>query len=367
MPPDINKSETYFSVDSGAIRFGLAGLKNVGIGVVESIIAERNQNGAFKNFEDFVARVPAQAQNKKCLESLIFSGAFDSFGAFRSQLMQIFEIVVSRVAKDKKSISSGQFSLFDGSFDDVLEQKPIELPNIKEFNIQTKLKFEKEIVGLYISGHPLDSFLEKMQHCNFDSRLLLAEAEVVDEELPEEEVEQAAESMPDGTPVTCGGIIAEIKKVVTRASKAEMAILTIEDLYGTFEAMLFPKQYERYGKMLEEDMIVLIKGKFSKRDGQNAIILAENIVPLKKEDETDCQAESGDETICKLYLRFDLTNQTMLNSISSLLKAYEGNSEVVVQCSKEKKPYKMKYKVRVCKPLLAELEGKLNKDDIKVV
>ncbi|MFA6860405.1 MAG: DNA polymerase III subunit alpha [Clostridia bacterium] len=366
LPPDVNKSETYFSTENGAIRFGLAGLKNVGIGVVEGIIKERTEHGEFKSFEDFVSRVPTQAQNKKCLESLIFAGAFDSFKAYRSQLMQIYEMIVDRVAKDKKSISTGQFSLFDGSFDGVISQKPVELPNIKEFSLQTKLKFEKDIVGLYISGHPLDQFIDKMSSYNFDSRMLETEKEdEIDDQAQVEETTNE-DSLADGTNVICGGIIVEIKKVLTRASKSEMAILTIEDLYGNFEAMLFPKQYERYGQVLEEDMIVSLRGKYSKRDGQSAIILAENITICKKEEESP-QSENEKPATQKLCLRFDMQDADFLEKITSILSAYQGESEVLIQSSKEKKLYKLKYLVRICDPLLAELEGKLSKEDIKVI
>ena len=156
LPPDINKSGTYFKTENGNIRFGLAALKGVGASVIDLIINERNKGGEFKSFEDFVSRVDTQALNKRVLESLIVSGAFDTFGKYRSQLMAVYSIAVDRAVKDNKNKQTGQFSMFD-SFEPLKNQfNTLDYPNIKEYNKESLLKFEKEVVGIYLSGHPLN-------------------------------------------------------------------------------------------------------------------------------------------------------------------------------------------------------------------
>ena len=172
LPPDINRSITEFKVENGNIRFGLAGLRNVGKGLINFIVSEREEHGEFKDFEDFLRRINTTQLNKKSLESLILSGAFSSFGLYRSQLMDIYPTYMEMVANDRKSQALGQFSMFE-TFEEASKcVNNITVPNIKEYNQETILKYEKEFVGIYLSGHPLDDYLDKYDSFNFTSDMI---------------------------------------------------------------------------------------------------------------------------------------------------------------------------------------------------
>ena len=254
-PPDINKSKAFFSVENGGIRYGLSGLKGVGVGVIQLIIDEREKNGKYKNFQDFISRSDQQVLNKKCLESLIFGGAFDCFGYSRSQLCAVYDIMIDKVVKDRKSKATGQFSIFDAfgpqeQSKDIAEFDTIKIPDIKEFSKNAKLKFEKDVLGIYLSGHPLDDYLEYFDDFNLTSEMLTAESDaeqddIIDDGEQEQEITYAS-NITDGMSVTCGGLVTEIKKVYTKNGNKEMCIIKLEDLYGTLELMLFPAIYDRY-------------------------------------------------------------------------------------------------------------------------
>lgn len=217
LPPDINHSYSVFTVEDGKIRFGLGGLKNVGVGVIDSIVKERDQNGKFLDFMDFVSRVDTLALNKRCLESLILSGAFDCFGKYRSQLMNVFDLAVERTMRDRKSRATGQFSLFD--VDNTMKKyDDLDYPNIKEFSKDTKLKHEKEVVGIYVSGHPLDEYMDRFSGFSLTSDMLFKEEPEGDEDMLQEQ----SLGFEDGSPFTCGGIITEISRKTTKSNR-EMA------------------------------------------------------------------------------------------------------------------------------------------------
>jgi DNA polymerase-3 subunit alpha len=358
-PPDINKSQAYFSVENGNLRFGLGAIKNVGLNLIENIIIERDKNGPFKDFMDFIKRVDAQAHNKRCLESLILAGAFDSFELFRSQLMQVYEVAVNRVQQQRKNQASGQFSLFDSFANNDVDVK-LEYPNIKEFTKDAKLKFEKEVVGIYISGHPLDDYLEKFKSFNLTSEMIKP-AEVDDPELAEGEEEVLYNNeLENDMKVTCGGIITEIRKTVTKNGNKEMAFVKIEDLYGTIDLTIFPNNYQRLKNSLIADSMVTIAGKLNIRDGEKPTVLVDEIIPWKT---TKVQTETNTE---KLYLKFDLTDMKLYNSIINILASYPGKSEVIVKCSSTGNVFKMNREVNPTKHLLIELVGLLHETDIVV-
>lgn len=356
LPPDINKSETYFKVENGNLRYGLSALKNVGIGVIEGIIEEREKNGDFKDFLDFMKRVDSTAHNKKCLEGLIISGAFDGFNVNRSQLMAVYDLVVDRIARDRKNQATGQFSLFE--ITDGEDFDKIEYPNIKEYNKETMLKFEKEIIGAYISGHPLDDYMDKYKEFNLTSNMLLFEE---NEGEVEEEFEETEDNnkIADGAQVTCGGIVLEIKKLATKNGNKEMAILKIEDLYGTFDAMFFPNVWARLKQQIHEEDLITIFGKASVRDTENGIVLVENIKHWDKEEEQV-------KNIKTLYLKFNTTNEVSLNLVEKCLKTYAGEDEVVIKCSLTNQVFKHKLKVNANNYLCNELSGIIGEENVVV-
>ena len=360
LPPDINKSETMFSCNkNGEIRFGLAALKGVGINVIDTIIAERNANGEFKSIVDFVNRFDSTVLNKRCLESLILSGAFDCFKVKRSQLMQVYATLLDRANNDRKNRALGQFSLFDSVLKtDVVNN--ITYPNIPEFDEQTKLKLEKEVVGVYISGHPLSNYTHKFKEFNLTADML--EVDENEEEQPDdnEQEDVVYEGLTDGMEVTCGGIIVEIKKLLSKRDKKEMAFAKVEDLYGVIELMFFPQAYTKFKSKLTYDSLVTIHGKLSIRSGEKPVVMVDNVIPW------DLNQNGGEENkISTLYLKYDVSNIALHDDIYKTLKNYAGVSPVVV-VDLNNKPFKLNIKVNPSSFLLNELHAYLSDEFIKL-
>lgn len=360
LPPDINKSETMFSCNkNGEIRFGLAALKGVGINVIDTIIAERNANGEFKSIVDFVNRFDSTVLNKRCLESLILSGAFDCFKVKRSQLMQVYATLLDRANNDRKNRALGQFSLFDSVLKtDVVNN--ITYPNIPEFDEQIKLKLEKEVVGVYISGHPLSNYTHKFKEFNLTADML--EVDENEEEQPDdnEQEDVVYEGLTDGMEVTCGGIIVEIKKLLSKRDKKEMAFAKVEDLYGVIELMFFPQAYTKFKSKLTYDSLVTIHGKLSIRSGEKPVVMVDNVIPW------DLNQNGGEENkISTLYLKYDVSNIALHDDIYKTLKNYAGVSPVVV-VDLNNKPFKLNIKVNPSSFLLNELHAYLPDEFIKL-
>lgn len=359
LPPDINQSVTYFSASKdGKIRFGIGALKGVGVGVVESIINERKQNGYYKSFEDFLKRVSREALNKKCLESLILGGAFDSFGINRSALMASYEFLVEKVQKQRSEQASGQFSLFDdGSV--LATEDNYKYPEIKEFNKETKLKFEKEILGVYLSGHPLNDYLDKYKDFNLTSNMLDKKEmeEFVDED--SSETVEAEYEVEDGQNIVCGGIINEVKKHLTKAGKQEMAMVTLEDIYGTIDVMVFPKNYDKLKEKLVPDSLVTITGRISIRNGNPPSVVCENIIPWITATNED-ERKSGQ----KLFLKFDASDKELYKKILDILREYPGQSEILVKDTSTNKPFRIPLQVKINNFLINQLDGLLGESNV---
>ena len=362
LPPDINKSKSHFSVDNGNLRFGLAGLKNVGVGVIESIMSERERGGEFKDFEDFASRVDSQALNKRCLESLILSGAFDSFGKSRSQLMYVFEQVVDKVNKTKKTKASGQFSIFDFAQEEIKEFDAIVYPDIKDYNKETKLKLEKDVVGLYLSGHPLDEYIDRFEEYNLTSDMLVVyESEDMLEE--DDNLEQSNSTLEDGMVFVSGGIITEITKKTTKSNR-EMAFVKLEDLYGQMELMVFPNILARYKEDLIEDKMVTVRGKVSLHN-ESPTLIVESFVFWKKEEEKEEEKQQISNKI--LYLKYDTTNTQLDQNIKKIAESYLGNVEVRIKCTNQNKVFKLNKLVDGSTNLINELIGLLKEENVVIV
>ena len=367
LPPDINKSVTLFKVEDGNIRFGLGALRNVGTGLIDKIVEERSTNGPFKSFEDFVRRVNTNTLNKKSLESLILSGAFTSFGIYRSQLMDIYPTYLEMVANDRKSKAQGQFSMFD-TFEEVTQKvNNITLPNIREYNKDALLKYEKAFVGIYLSGHPLDDYLKKYDDFNFTSDMI-ADMKVDPSEMQNDDYEEGGyngdfeeeekeSQVKDGQQVTCGGIIVGVKKMNTKSGN--MAILTIEDINGTFDVMIFNRGYTKYRDYLVEDNLVTIRGKLSIRDGKSPVVIAEAIIPWEKKTEEEPKRENQ-----KLYLRFNTQNEEVYNNVRKITASYPGQAQVIVKCSASNKAFSFNTKVEINNYLKNELIGLLGEENV---
>ena len=374
LPPDINESQTLFSVKGENIRFGLSAIKGIGGGVCDEIIKEREQNGPFKSLENFLTRTVEFGLNKRFIEGFIYSGAFDCFGKTRSQLVAVYETAMACAVKDAKSKVAGQFSMF-GDIMGEEESIIINYPKIKEFDDMEKLKREKEVCGIYISGNPLDGYMDKFSAYNFNSSILPNEGEDEDGEIDDDDnTDEVASEVKDGMLVECGGIISEVKKIFTKQTNKPMAILTIEDIYGDYDAMVFNKLYEPLAEELDVDKIVHITGKVSIRVGDRPIIIVSTLDFLdnsQKEDETPKKKqpqvfgeEAKKEEVKKIYMRFDLKNQSLVDQVSEVLGFYEGNSPVIVQHNG--KLYDIHIFSEPSNTLIAEIGAIIGIDNIKV-
>jgi len=367
LPPSINKSSTYFTVEGdNGIRFGLGALKNVGIGVIEKILEERKKNGNYKSFQDFCNRVPSDALNKKCLESLIKSGAFDELGAYRSQLMAVYPKIVSLISTEKKATDCGQMSMFGLIENDAAAQ--VTMPNLNEFDTYTKSKFEREVVGIYLSGHPLEQYTELMEDCNFNTSYIKKkgddESGDVDVDMDDDVV--GVNGLGNNYAVNMAAIIMDYKKMLTKATKQEMAVMRVEDIYGSCEVMLFPKIFEKVKPILTKDAIVRVTGKLSIRDGEDAIILADNIELLQatKESESAQEHENKQKT---LYLKYNTMDTALHGEILRILESYSGLLPVVIKCLAKNAAVSLpNVKVRECNSIIYELKSLLDDESVVI-
>lgn len=357
LQPDINNSQTMFSVENGNVRIGLAAIKNVGIKAIESIIQEREKNGKFVNFNDFIKRVDSSVLNKKLLESLILAGAFDCLGAYRSQLMGIYESLIERTAQEKKMRETGQMSLFDMMGSKTEED---ELPKVNEYTLKEKLAKEKEVLGVYITAHPLDEYREKLLTFGFSSRTL--EDTSIDEEGTVHYV-----AVTDKMKVECGGIIVEAGKILTKKTNQEIGTLRLEDLYGTLEILVGTRNYKQLKPKMIQDTMVTIKGTLSVREGEKPVIWADDIIPWTENTFT-AQAN----VTHKLYLRMNVKldsdgDPDYPDELMNIIYAHMGDSPVIVMDAKTRQTYRMPVNVNVHNGLLVELLAVLPADDIRLV
>jgi DNA polymerase-3 subunit alpha len=370
LPPSINHSHTYFTVENANIRFGLAALKNVGVQLVDDIVTEREKNGSYKDIADFISRTNATGVNKRAIEAFILSGAFDEFGQTRSQLMAVYESIVERVVTDKKNQNNGQVSMFDTLLKNEDTLTKIEYPNIPEFVESEKLKREKEVVGIYLSGHPLDKFLHKLKECNFNSQTIkeYENQTTYDEDGNEIVVEEdQAEILTDGQEVVLGGIVADIKKVYTRRDNKEMAILTVEDLYGAVDVMVFNAQWLKLKKDLVEDTMATFEGKISLREGERPIITLNSVTIWGKEQNSiDKKNEVKKEKLPTLYLKYDMQKEDLHQNVLRVLENHLGRVNVIVKCASTNKAYKINKQVTINPRLIAELKAYVADEFIKV-
>lgn len=368
LPPDVNKSQSTFTVVDNQIRYGLAALKNVGILVTDAVVKNRNENGEFKSLEDFISRLEGPALNKRFIESMILSGALDCFGKKRSQMMQVYSEIIDRTIADRKNTASGQFSLFDRIED--VSLKEVNYPQIPEFNKKILLKYEKQVVGTYVSGHPLEDEIERFNAFNLTSDML--EVQNNDDEMQEEgEQEQVFEGdLQDGMKVVCGGIISESKKLLTRQSNKEMAIIKLEDLVGDIKVMITPAVYDKVKTLIEVDSLITVHGKLSLRSGEEPIVVCEKIdVWEKTEGVEQAQMDLSNENlppVQKLYLKYSTLDSYKATQIMNILAGHAGDSEIIVKCSETGAVGRLGFKVRISEELLAELKGELDEKDIIV-
>ncbi|MFO3667955.1 DNA polymerase III subunit alpha [Anaerococcus kampingiae] len=340
LAPDINKSYGPFEVADKKIIFGLSGIKNLGANLIAAIIKARDAGGEFINFKNFLERVEdvdSRALNKKGIESLIKAGAFDSLGYTRSSLMAIYEKAISTVHDNNKINVTGQINLLDMAGD--VDTRDIDMPNIAEYPKNIKLKLEKEVLGFYISEHPLSENAEALENIvNFTTDYR--------ENLDDRQIARL-----DGKYVTMAGILNN-KKELTTKKRDLMAFASIEDMYGNIEMVIFPSTYKQYRNLIEDDNVLIVKGKLQ-TDESDVKLLASEFIDIKKTN------------LSTLYLKMNFIEY---NEIKGLILSHKGNNPVKIYFEDKKKLVSLDPKLyfEINDANIKILEDRLGKENVKV-
>ena len=347
LPPDINKGEADFSVDGGDIRYGLAAIKSIGRPVIRAIVNDRKELGEFRNLEDFITRISSrELMNKRLVENLIKAGALDVLGGTRKQFMSIYIQIVDHMQQEKKNSMVGQMSLFDVVSEEQKEEFQIRMPDVGEYTKENLLGFEKEVLGVYVSGHPLEPYEEEWRK--------VISATTADFQV---DPEVGYTKVRDGAREIIGGIIVE-KTVKHTKTNQMMAFLTVEDLFGTVEVVVFPRDYEKYRQYLEEDNKIFVKGRVSEEDDKASKLICEKILPFGQKKK-------------ELWIQFP-DKETYLEDEAityGYLADSEGNDEVVIYCEKEKivKKLPANKNISINPQILSRLMNHFGENRVKVV
>lgn len=345
LPPDINLGEAGFSVCGGDIRYALTAIKSVGRPMIDSVVMDRKERGEFTNLKDFITRMEDKEINKRTIENFIKAGAFDSMEGTRKQFMSVYVQILERIQHDRKNNMAGQISLFDIVSEEEKENFEVKMPDVGEYEKEMLLGFEKEVLGIYISGHPLEEYLELWNR----NKTAVTTDFALDEET-------GAARIRDGAKVTLGGLIADKTIKYTKNDKI-MAFLQLEDLVGTVEVLVFPKDYEKYSSYLTEDSKVFIRGRASMEEEKDGKIIMESLFPF-------------DEFPKNLWIKFPdkQTYQAREAQLYSLIAEAEGRDSVIVyiEAEKSKKILPRNQNVKADAALTEKLCAAFGAENVKV-
>ena len=346
LPPDINVGQGEFTAEGNAVRYGLYAIKSLGRPVIDSIIGERKKGGSYRTLQDFIERTVQRDINKRAIENLIKAGACDGLDGNRHQMSIVYASIVDDVVRRKKTGLEGQMSLFDFVGEEDKKDYEVHYPNVEEFPKEVLLGFEKEVLGIYLSGHPLEDYLGKMK-----KNVTANAADFVREE------ESGTIRVTDNMHVVVGGMIAAKTVKYTRNNQA-MAFLTVEDLTGSVEIIVFPKDYERYNRFLNDEEKIFVVGHATVEEEQDGKVICERIVPF-------------DDTRKELWLQFPTKSDFSAKEqqVYEILRDSDGNDEVVIYISDVKafKRLPRNRAVGTNSVLLARLTEFLGEKNVKVV
>ena len=346
LPPSVNEGESGFSVSGGAIRYGLAAIKSVSQTVIERLCEEREERGKFTSLKDFLTRMADREINKRVVENLIKAGALDNLGATRKQSMMVYAGIMDSIAQDKKNNMAGQMTLFDLAGEEEKSEFEVKLPDVGEYSKEMYLGFEKEVLGVYISGHPLEEYEEKWRR-NI--------SRVTTDFLLDEETGQT--KVNDGEKAIVGGMIVDKTIKYTKNNKT-MAFITLEDLVGTLEVIIFPKDYEKNSRLLNVDDKVFIRGRVSTEEEKNGKLICEKIY-------------SFDETKKELWLQFETKTdyEDKEEKLFQMMKNSDGSDSVVIYISGAKliKRLPPSQNIGVSSEIVNNLTNFLGENNVKVV
>lgn len=346
LPPDINEGDAVFTVYDGAIRYALSAIKGIGRPVIDALVKEREANGPFLSLKDFASRLSGKEVNKRTVESFIKAGVFSKLHGNRRQLMMAYVQILDQIAEEKKTTLTGQMNLFDFASDEDRQEYEVKLPDVAEYSKEDLLEFEKEVMGIYVSGHPLDDYMnlisKNVTSYTYDF--------IIDEE-------QNIPKVEDGSNQTIGGMIVS-KSIKTTRTGSTMAFIVLEDMFGTVEVIVFPRDFEKNKHMLEEDNKVFIKGRVTMEEDKDAKLICQNIV-------------SFDAVPREIWIRFsDMTAyQETEGELFEVLDEFDGNDSVVIYCEKEKamKRLPKSRNVKVSQNLISRLKKVYSDNNIVIV
>lgn len=345
LPPDINEGESGFSVKNNSIVYGLSAIKSIGKSVIDTIVEERELNGKYTSLKNFIERLSGKEVNKRTVENFIKAGAFDSLDGNRRQLMTVYSRIIDSVNEEKKKSITGQMSLFDLVSDEDKADYEIRMPDLEEYSKEEKLAFEKEVLGVYVSGHPLEQYEDKWRK-NVKS--------FTKDFITDEEGNTIAK---DNTVTIVGGMIDTITLKTTRNGKT-MAFITLEDLYGVMEILIFPNVLERYRYMLKENEKIFVKGKVSIGDDEQGKLICDQII-------------SFDKVPRELWIQFKDKNEYMLkeNELLEFIRNSDGNDTLIIYCKAEKakKVFPRNMRINADAGMINQLSEKYGADNVKVV
>lgn len=347
LPPNVNDGYAGFSVSGKDIRYGLSAIKSIGRPVIDALVQERTENGRFKSLKDFIDRMSGREMNRRAVENFIKGGAFDDLGGTRKQFMQVYGKLMDQISNDRKTTMAGQMSLFDMVAPEEKKQFEIRLPDCGEFSREEMLAMEKEVLGIYVSGHPLQEYEAKWR-----KNITKTTGDfVLDEE------SGTARGITDDEKAMIGGIITAKNVKYTKQNKA-MAFLTVEDLYGSVEVIVFPREYERYHLLMQEEQKVFIRGRVSAEEDKNGKLICEKIY-------------SFDDARRELWIQFAdrETFEQQENETLALLSGSDGQDQVVIYLAKEHAMKRLGANMTVFanNELVNELNKKLGEKNIKVL
>ena len=346
LSPDINEGDYRFTPYEGNIRYGLAAIKGVGRPVIDEIVEERKAGGPYVNLKDFCTRLSGRSVNKRTVESFIKAGALDCLPGTRKQKMLVYADVIDDVSRQKKTTMTGQMSLFDFAEPEQQKELDIVMPEVGEYDKEEILAFEKEVLGVYISGHPLEQYVGLLERniTNRTTDFVTADGEM-------------APKVRDQAPAVIGGMITA-KTVKTTRTNSLMAFITLEDLYGTVEVIVFPRDYDKNRSVIEEDRKVLIKGRVTVEEDKPAKLICSEILPF---DELDKDLWIQFET------RADYEREERF--VLEAVRRYDGRDMVHIYLHKERahKLLPRSYATRAEGELLEILRDRLGADNVKVV
>ncbi len=355
LPPDINEGFGYFSVSDGKIRYGLSALKSVGEGVIDAVVAEREVNGPYKNLKDFVSRLSAKEVNKRTIESFIKSGAFDCFPSNRRQMMMVYTQIIDQVNQERKNAISGQMSLMDFLGEEEKKEFDVVYPDVEEYDKEELLGYEKEMLGVYVSGHPLDDYREFLSD-NVSAVTLDFYPEDADDSDGDEDLQVNLETVAkDQQYYTIGGMISA-KTVKMTKNNQNMAFITLEDLVGSIEIVVFPKKYEEYRTLIEPDSKVFVYGRASITEKESKLLL-EKMLPFS-------------EVPRKVYIQMENKDAYNTNErdLYDLIDRNSGNDEVIVMLKEEKmmKPMGRQFGVSASDNVISEFKDRFGEGKVVV-